>query len=610
MGYLKSRHAGAACILTLLLLSSAGCHRHRKTTSAPKSAEFADQLHAVVDSGRIQSMRWPSLADYKPLLQTFYDDRNFEVAWVDDQAKSGHQPSHQATIFVQAFQQAAEKGLEPEDYDASRWPARIQKLNHGSADEVAQFDAAMTVSVMRYISDLHVGRVNPSHFNFDIDTQGKKYNLPEFVSDNAVDSTNVPGLIHSVEPDNSMYRATEDALAHYVGMATQQASTPALSQPLPTVAKPLSTGASYAAADPLAWRLALEGDLSSAEAPPMPAAPAAQPAQSSSPAKGAGARFHAVFHRGQQAQVAAQTAAPLSPASPANTIYTRQLAEAVKRFQARHGLTPDGKLSGPTVASLNVPLSTRVRQLNDSLERWRWLPDDYVNAPLMVNLPEFVLRGYDSASPGHKLDFTMKVVDGQVVGEHQTPVFTHKMKFLIFRPFWNVPMSIIKKELTPHLDKSGIGYLAQKNFEAVDSKGNPVNATVAEVERGGVVVREKPGPKNSLGLIKFMFPNQYDIYLHSTPAPELFNRTRRDFSHGCIRVQQPDQLAVWVLHNTPGDWDLQKVQDALADIDQPLVLLLGEADRSDRSLHALPASGRDVVPDLAQQCGAIREKSI
>ncbi len=207
-----------------------------------------------------------------------------------------------------------------------------------------------------------------------------------------------------------------------------------------------------------------------------------------------------------------------------------------------------------------------MQQLDDSLERWRWLPNDYLNAPLVVNLPEFVLRGYKE---DHSRDFTMKVVVGKMLGDHNTPVFTHMMKYLIFRPFWNVPVSIVKKELTSHIEKSGVGYLASKNFETVDSSGKEVKATAAEVERGGVDVREKPGPKNSLGLVKFMFPNDYDIYLHSTPQPELFDRSRRDFSHGCVRVQHPDDLAVWVLNRggvtdgADGAWDLQKVQDAM-----------------------------------------------
>jgi murein L,D-transpeptidase YcbB/YkuD len=165
----------------------------------------------------------------------------------------------------------------------------------------------------------------------------------------------------------------------------------------------------------------------------------------------------------------------------------------------------------------------------------------------------------------------MKVVVGKVIGDHDTPVFAHMMRYLIFRPYWNVPQDIVEKELMPHIRSSGVGYLAQKNFEVTDSQGNVLtNFTADQVAHGGVMVREKPGPKNSLGLVKFMFPNQYDIYLHSTPAPELFDRTRRDFSHGCVRVQKPEDLAVWVLNTsgTPGPvdgkWDLAHVHEAMA----------------------------------------------
>jgi murein L,D-transpeptidase YcbB/YkuD len=138
------------------------------------------------------------------------------------------------------------------------------------------------------------------------------------------------------------------------------------------------------------------------------------------------------------------------------------------------------------------------------------------------------------------------------------------MKYLIFRPYWNVPTSIVKKELTGHIQKSGVGYLASHNFETTDNAGHVVNASAEQVEHFNVNVREKPGPKNSLGLVKFMFPNEYDIYLHSTPQPELFARSRRDFSHGCVRVQKPADLAVWVLHRGGvDDWDMDKVQDAM-----------------------------------------------
>jgi murein L,D-transpeptidase YcbB/YkuD len=162
----------------------------------------------------------------------------------------------------------------------------------------------------------------------------------------------------------------------------------------------------------------------------------------------------------------------------------------------------------------------------------------------------------------------MKVVVGKVVGEHQTPVFAHMMKYLIFRPYWNVPVDIARKELVPHM-QTNRGYLAGKNFEVVTGKGQPYpNYTVQQVAQGAVMVREKPGPKNSLGLVKFMFPNQYDVYLHSTPATELFNRTRRDFSHGCVRVQKPEDLAAWLLDGQKDkdgeDWDLERVHEAMA----------------------------------------------
>jgi murein L,D-transpeptidase YcbB/YkuD len=144
------------------------------------------------------------------------------------------------------------------------------------------------------------------------------------------------------------------------------------------------------------------------------------------------------------------------------------------------------------------------------------------------------------------------------------------MKYLIFRPYWNVPHDIVEKELMPHIRASGVGYLASKNFEVTDSKGTVLtNFTAKQIEHGGLQVREKPGPTNSLGLVKFMFPNQYDIYLHSTPEPQLFSRSRRDFSHGCIRVQKPEDLAVWVLANSdtvapPGkDWDADTVHDVM-----------------------------------------------
>jgi murein L,D-transpeptidase YcbB/YkuD len=504
-----------------LLLAGTGCKSKHKGASGGESLlpipdATADKLQAIVASSQLVGMRWPNYSDYQQPVQAFYAARGYSLAWVED-----HHPTGAASAFIREFQAADRLGLLPEDYDASQWPARVQGLAAKSDDADATFDAEMTIAVMRLLSNVHRGRINPTHFNFEIDTASKALDLPQLLDQKALEASDVDGLVRSLEPDSDDFRKTEQALATYLDLARQQEATPRLATPLPDVDAPVKPGGSYAAMPQLLARLQFESSFA------LPTDPA-------------------------------------DAGAPVSTLYTRTAAGAVKTYQETHGLTPDGRLTSATINSLNVPMSFRVRQLDDALERWRWLPEPYIKPALMVNLPEFLLRGYSNdPATGRQLDFTMKVVVGKAEGGHDTPVFTHMMRYLIFRPFWNVPMSIIKKELTPHIDKSGIGYLAAKNFETVNSKGQHVEASAAEVERGGVIVREKPGPGNSLGLIKFMFPNQYDVYLHSTPQPSLFNRTRRDFSHGCVRVQKPGDLAVWVLRNQAGDWDLDKVQEAM-----------------------------------------------
>src|SRR5580692_4065054 len=263
------RSVGALCALTTLLLAS-GCHRHRKSKSAPNTDAYSNNLHQLVekkalppekvDTSKVPNLRWPNFSDYETIVATFYDDRNYEVAWTRDGT-----PTASATAFIEQFSNAAKKGLIPEDYDASRWAARVQALTSKSPDAISLFDVAMTVNVMRYISDLRIGRVNPSHFNFEIPVQDKKYDLAEFVSDNVVDATDVPKLIAGVEPDSDDYRKTEQALAHYLDLAKQQEQSGA--DPLPTVPKAVSVGGAYPAADALLTRLQLEGDAPADAAP-------------------------------------------------------------------------------------------------------------------------------------------------------------------------------------------------------------------------------------------------------------------------------------------------------------------------------------------------------
>ena len=502
-----------------LLLFAAGCHKKKegKPVAAPNTAKYADTITPLIAAKSLGFLRWPDIADYQPALNAFYNNRELELAWSRD-----GKPSSQATALIEAFADAGKAGLNPEDYDTSRWPGRIHALASGDKNAIAEFDVAMTLDAMRFVSDLHMGRIAPQHFNFEIDAQSKKLDLPQFLNDKLLETSDVPGNLAALEPDSDDYRKTKEALAHYQDLAKQQ--TELITLPDPGTGRNLGVGDRYTARGPLEQRLALEGD----------------------------GDFQQELADNPETK-SAQAAGPLTAAD----------SDAIKAYQSRHGISPDGKLGSVTVKSLNVPMSKRVEQLSDALERWRWLPEPYLHPRLMVNLPEFVLRGY---TPDHQLDFTMRTVVGAAKDNHDTPVFTHMMKYLIFRPFWNVPVSIIKKELVPHI-QANPGYLEEKNYEVLGRSGKPITGyTASSIEHGGYLVREKPGPGNSLGLVKFMFPNQFDIYLHSTPAVSLFSRQRRDFSHGCVRVQHPDQLAVWVLDgqkDKDGEWDLDHVNAAM-----------------------------------------------
>jgi len=181
-----------------------------------------------------------------------------------------------------------------------------------------------------------------------------------------------------------------------------------------------------------------------------------------------------------------------------------------------------------------------------------------------VNLPEFRLRAYDK---NFNIGVTMKVVVGKAYGGHYTPVFSDNMEYVVFRPYWEVPYSITKAEMIPHIVRDP-DYLEKKGFEVVDRKQDVVSSgpvtpeLLGQLRAGTLFVRQKPGPKNALGLVKFLFPNSYDVYMHDTPATEFFAKSRRDFSHGCIRLERPADLAAWVLRDNPG-WTPERIRAAM-----------------------------------------------
>lgn len=253
---------------------------------------------------------------------------------------------------------------------------------------------------------------------------------------------------------------------------------------------------------------------------------------------------------------------------PDSGLYVGELVSAVKRFQSRHGLEPDGRIGPTTLAQLNTPLTVRVRQLERAADQWRRLHYDPHGRVIVLNLPEFRLRAYGAGgiAAGDDPELEMKVIVGKAP-DHETPTLISHLEAVIFRPYWNVPARIQRNELLPKIKRDG-SWISANRFELVTPQGRPAGdegtfgETIAGLSTGQLQLRQKPGPKNALGLVKFMFPNAYGIYMHGTSAPSLFTRERRDFSHGCIRVENPADLAEWVLEGQ-SEWPRHRIDAAM-----------------------------------------------
>jgi L,D-transpeptidase YcbB len=487
----------------LILFVGALVHGSGLAWQVPQEAAA---LRDIVASGRLADLRWPDFSDYRTHLVAFYEPVAYAPAWLQ-----AGQPTPRALDMIAIFRDAWRSGLEPEDYDASRWDTRLEALKTAAPDAAARFDAAMTVCAMRLVSDLRIGRIPPHHFGFGLDVEGKKYDLPRFLRDRLLTASDVATTVRSVEPPFDGYHRTVTALLRYTELARRGAQ-----EPLPVPAKSVRPGQPYAGAGRLRDRLALFGDLASD-----------------------------------------------APAPSDVGAYDAALADAVERFQLRHGLDGDGRLGPETVKQLNVPVADRVRQLQLALERWRWLPANFSSPPIVVNIPDFRLRAVDESN---RIALEMRVVVGRAM-RTETPVFSDLLEYVVFRPYWNVPPSIRRGEIVPAIQRNR-NYVAEKRYEVTTPDGKLVtdgavgDEVLAGLKAGRLAVRQKPGPGNALGLVKLIFPNQFNVYFHDTPATTFFARSRRDFSHGCIRLEKPDELAAFVLRSDPA-WTLERVREAM-----------------------------------------------
>jgi murein L,D-transpeptidase YcbB/YkuD len=522
--------AGIAALAFGIALSGAACKGKDEPTpgdpskaaplagsDAPASPATATTVGEVLETSRHPWLRWPNLSDVKPALVDLYGREFDRLVWFE-----GERPLPAAEEAIGTLSKAEEHALRSFDYDADRIQAEWKRLQAGTEveeTERALFDLAVSIGVLREIQAVRIGRVDPRTLGWGYDVTPRKVDRAALLL-GARDGSGVSALLDALEPGFPHYKRNRRMLAHYRRLA--EAGEP---EPVPALEpgrRKVVPGEPWDGVPQLRSRLRIFGDLEVEEDAPTLSAPEAPP------------------------------------------VYDGALVEAVKRFQGRHILDADGVLGTATLEALNVPLSARVRQLELAMERGRWLPPLTDRPTVFVNVPLFRLWASDPVREEEVL--RMKVVVGKSM-THHTPLFVQDMEYVIFRPYWNPPPSIVREEILPRVRKNP-SYLTAERYEIVASGEDTAAALPATpanlqaVEDGRLYIRQKPGPTNSLGLVKFIFPNRANVYMHGTPAPYLFARTRRDFSHGCIRLENPAGLAEWVLRDVPG-WTPERIYDAM-----------------------------------------------
>jgi murein L,D-transpeptidase YcbB/YkuD len=492
------------------------------TASVAGAAEVAVQeavrleIEQLSSSGRLDALNIDVAADN--LLIEIYEHRQFQPAW-DDIDQVGE--------LLAAITATAEDGLDPNDYHVEQVARGYEQLRTGvatSATGRAELELMFTDSLIRLAYHERFGKLNP----YSLDPQ---WNFRRDFDDvdaaavilAAIESDSLLAHLGAMFPRGWVYEQLRDGLARYRRIATD-GGWPAVPEG-PTLRPGMSDGRLAT----LAQRLAVTGDL------------------------------------------------PASATAAIDNVYSATLEAAVRQFQARHNLEVDGIVGPSTIRALNVPAEQRIRQLQINLERARWVFDDVADDLIIVNIAGFtayVLRD-------REIVWQTKVQVGSTY--HQSPVFRDEIKYLVFNPTWTVPYSIATKEMLPQI-KNDPDYFAKRDFDVKDRSGqiiDPAGVDWSQHSRGNFpyTLVQRPSPNNALGRVKFMFPNEHAVYLHDTPSKYLFERAERAFSHGCIRVENPFELAE-VLLGADG-WTQERFREVLASgetktvfLSQPLPVLL------------------------------------
>lgn len=488
-------------------LPGVACSQSADSTATPgPMAGMQPHFEAEV----LPTARWSRIDDVATAVREAYGRVSWAPLW-----SNATTPTAPARAMVRFLAATDSLGLVPADFDVGTLDSLVRLLDAGRASDstTLQFDAMLSVATARALVAMRWGRVR----------QTKAYpKLPK-----ARDDYDLAGGVYAASRSDDPSVVFDAAGPQWAAYRRLAAAYPALRR---------------AARDSLL----------------VAGRPVLQP-------KRGGPLPHAAALRTLLDQIGVPFDST-RPAAHADTVLDVSLSRALLAFQKEHRAPRTGVFDGPTRDSMRAVLQRRERNTVRSLERWRWLPRGADGRAILVNIPEFQLHAYDQAVGDVGPTFSMNVVVGSKTDERNTPLFADFMEHLIFSPYWEVPGTIAKEEIVPKAQKDSTylsrnGYVLVRGYAANAPVVAPDSVNLSRVGRS-VRVRQLPGSGNSLGRVKFMLPNDMDIYLHDTNQKAFFRRTDRALSHGCVRVSRPQQLAEWVLRDDT-TWTTERIATAM-----------------------------------------------
>lgn len=480
---------------------------------SPNSDDVAAAIASLIATKQNPLLTQPDFSAQAEQVSALYRMHADQLLWLGE-----NRSESLIDDALKLLRNASADGLDPLDYDTEVLTNDFKMalaMPRNAITELTKFDTALSIALVRFINDLHHGRVKPRQLNYPSQF-GNKQNIDSAnLIKQAISAGTLAQLAETAAPRIRQYQQLKKALHDYRQRPRETRGDPLVLQ------KSLRPGDRHPQIAELRERLI------------------------------------------------AWDALPANAGNPNDTddrgdLYSETLEAGVKEFQRQNGLQADGIIGRETATKLNQSLEHRIHQIELAMERLRWLPDNLSGPLIIVNIPAFQLWAFSSPEVNESLN--MKVIVGKAL-QNQTPVLFEEMKYLEFMPYWNIPTSIMKKEILPKLYNDW-SYLQSQDIELIQvyrSDAESWDGIFEDIRRGRVRARQRPGKKNPLGKVKFIFPNKEDVYLHDTSTPSLFNRSRRDFSHGCVRVEDAERLAEFVLSHQPDtNWDLSAIQQAMS----------------------------------------------